>query len=56
MLTKQRTTGQMCLFPKIGKIIERILCKRMTTFLKKFDLLNKNQSGFRPKKGSLMRW
>ena len=43
MLTKQRT---------IGKILEKLLCDRMTTFLEKYDLLNKNQFGFRQKRGT----
>ena len=42
------------LLPTIGKILEKILCDRITTFLDKYDLLNKNQFGFRQKKGLLM--
>ena len=37
------------LLPTIGKILEKILCDRTTTFLEKYDLPNKNQFGFRKK-------
>ena len=40
------------LLPTIGKILEKILCDRITTFLHKYDLLNKNQFGFRQKRGT----
>ena len=40
------------LLPTIGKILEKILCDRITTFLDKNDLLNKNQFGFRQKRGT----
>ena len=40
------------LLPTIGKILEKILCDRMTTFLEKYDLLNKNQFGFPQKRGT----
>ena len=38
------------LLPTIGKLIEKLVPKRMLNFLEKFKLLNKNQFGFRPKK------
>ena len=38
------------LLPTIGKKLEKILCDRLTTFLEKYDLLNKNQFGFRQKR------
>ena len=40
------------LLPTIGKTLEKILCDRITTFLDKYDLLNKNQFGFRQKRGT----
>ena len=40
------------LLPTIGKILEKILCDRMTKFLEKYELLNKNQFGFRQKRGT----
>ena len=40
------------LLPTIGKILEKILCDRITTFLDKCDLLNRNQFGFRQKRGT----
>ena len=40
------------LLPTIGKILEKLLCDRMTAFLEKYDLLNKNQFGFRQKRGT----
>ena len=38
------------LLPTIGKLIEKLVQKRMLNFVEKFKLLNKNQFGFRPKK------
>ena len=38
------------LLPTIGKLIEKLVQKRMLNFLEKFKLLNKNQFVFRPKK------
>ena len=35
------------LLPTIGKLLEKILCDRMTTLIEKYDLFNKNQFGFR---------
>ena len=40
------------LLPTVGKILEKLLCDRMTAFLEKYDLLNKNQFGFRQKRGT----
>ena len=40
------------LLSTIGKILEKILCDRLTTLLEKYDLLNKNQFGFRKKRGT----
>ena len=40
------------LLPTIGKILEKLLCDRMTAFLEKYDLFNKNQFGFRQKRGT----
>ena len=40
------------LLPTIGKILEKLLCDRMTAFLEKYDLLNKYQFGFRQKRGT----
>ena len=40
------------LLPTIEKILEKILCDQITTFLEKYDLLNKNQLGFRQKRGT----
>ena len=40
------------LLPTIGKILEKILWDRITTFLDKYDLLDKNHFGFRQKRGT----
>ena len=40
------------LLPTIGKILEKILCDRMTRFFEKYEMLNKNQFGFRQKRGT----
>ena len=40
--------------PIFSKILERIIHKRLYNFLQRFELLNKNQFGFRPKFSSEM--
>ena len=40
------------LLPTIGKFLEKVFCDRMTTFLEKYDFLNKSQFGFREQTGT----
>ena len=43
----------IALLPIIGKILEKILHKRLSSFLRKENILNDNQFGFREKRSSI---
>ena len=48
-LTKQIIYRPISLLPLIGKIFERIIASRLSTFLEKANYFDKNEAGFRKK-------
>ena len=52
-LTKPTSYRPISLLPAMGKIFERIVASRLSAFLEKVDYFNKNQAGFRKKRGTV---
>ena len=46
-LTKPTSYRPISLLPAIGKIFERIIASRLSTFLEKANYFDENQAGFR---------
>ena len=52
-LTKPTSYRPISLLPAIGKIFERIVASRLSTFLDKSNYFDENQAGFRKKRSTL---
>ena len=52
-LTKPTSYRPISLLPAMGKIFERIVASRLSTFLEKSNYFNENHAGFRKKRSTL---
>ena len=52
-LTKATSYRPISLLPAMGKIFERIVASRLSTFLEKSNYFDENQAGFRKKRSTL---
>ena len=52
-LTKPTSYRPISLLPAIGKIFERIIARRLSSFLEKANYFDENQAGFRKKRSSV---